>query len=656
MSQVPLEQLPLAGVRIVAVEVDNFRSLRRVAVTLDDYTVCIGANGAGKSSLLYALDWFFGGRPIHDEDRSVLASEDDVVRVAVTFEWPRGAEPSVGTVDEHGRIRVSRSWRGAKDEAWAIDGPACADFMAVRDANLGPAERRAAYRALRELPGFADLPDRPGNIKVDTLIADVGAWEDDHAATLPRAERSCSPNEAASIVSGISFVLVPASTNMSNAIDEGRSSLVDRLTGPLLGRKAESICADWASKHQDELAQLRDDLEAALEGVADEQSARVNAELELLVPGVSIDATPVEVGDPSGWLPTQTPGVRVSVLVNGEPRSTSRQGHGVQRAVLMAMLQAAATPRDGAAASAADAPTTAKPATVVAIEEPEVYQHPQRARQIAAALSLLAERGDLQLVVATHSPLFIKPAHFSLLRRFSLDVDGCTVVMASSAHGVAGYVVPWAGPDDDDFKEAVEKATRRLEKELPFDLSESFFAERVVIVEGTSDRAVIEAIAEDLDPDLAQLGVAFVRVSKDGIPLTSAILRALGIDTYEVFDGDALGYLKKPKEKQEATRNSHRAASERLLKRLNVLERERSPAHQDVRWEGATATHSVFTMLHADLEHELAAWRSHQVARAQLGVTPGSKDEFGVRLALQQSRVDDCPENLTRMVRTALGA
>jgi putative ATP-dependent endonuclease of OLD family len=44
---------------IERIEVENFRSLKNVDVGCDELTVLLGRNGAGKSSLLYALDVFY---------------------------------------------------------------------------------------------------------------------------------------------------------------------------------------------------------------------------------------------------------------------------------------------------------------------------------------------------------------------------------------------------------------------------------------------------------------------------------------------------------------------------------------------------------------------------------------------------------------------
>ena len=46
--------------RIVSAHIQRFRCLHDVTVEFDNLTVMIGANGSGKSSMLHALNWFFG--------------------------------------------------------------------------------------------------------------------------------------------------------------------------------------------------------------------------------------------------------------------------------------------------------------------------------------------------------------------------------------------------------------------------------------------------------------------------------------------------------------------------------------------------------------------------------------------------------------------
>ena len=46
------------SMKISTISVSGFRCLKKVEVEVEDYSVLIGANGSGKSSVLYALDWF----------------------------------------------------------------------------------------------------------------------------------------------------------------------------------------------------------------------------------------------------------------------------------------------------------------------------------------------------------------------------------------------------------------------------------------------------------------------------------------------------------------------------------------------------------------------------------------------------------------------
>ena len=68
------------------------------------------------------------------------------------------------------------------------------------------------------------------------------------------------------------------------------------------------------------------------------------------------------------------------------------------------------------------------PSTIVAIEEPEIYQHPVRARAFARTLVELSTQPAIQVVLATHSPYFVQNTEkFSALHRLHVlrGHDGC---------------------------------------------------------------------------------------------------------------------------------------------------------------------------------------------------------------------------------------
>jgi hypothetical protein len=69
-----------SGVKLVAVRVADFRSLTNIEVVLDDLTVLVGANNAGKTSLLEAVQFAIGAnrRLLGKEDIRLAKDEADV--------------------------------------------------------------------------------------------------------------------------------------------------------------------------------------------------------------------------------------------------------------------------------------------------------------------------------------------------------------------------------------------------------------------------------------------------------------------------------------------------------------------------------------------------------------------------------------------------
>jgi len=72
--------------KIQSVRVRNFRTLKDVTIPFDAVTTFIGTNGAGKSTVLRALDWYFNGKAgsLTEKDCSFGATTENI-EVQVTF-------------------------------------------------------------------------------------------------------------------------------------------------------------------------------------------------------------------------------------------------------------------------------------------------------------------------------------------------------------------------------------------------------------------------------------------------------------------------------------------------------------------------------------------------------------------------------------------
>ncbi len=159
---------------------------------------------------------------------------------------------------------------------------------------------------------------------------------------------------------------------------------------------------------------------------------------------------------------------------------------------------------------------------VFALEEPEVFLHPQRARYFATVLRSLAAKGN-QVFVTTHSPIFVQldqPESVALVRR--TEDAGTTVQQTSRVE---------LGEND--------RTALRLLTEFDTQRNELFFARGVVLVEGVTEKLAIPLAFRALGKDINRLGISVVEVGgKTKLPLFVTVCNALGIPYVVVADHD----------------------------------------------------------------------------------------------------------------------
>ena len=66
-------------------EIENFRALKPVTVSLSNLSILLGENDAGKTSVLHALDKFFVGKKLDDEQDWFKHDTSQPISVTLTF-------------------------------------------------------------------------------------------------------------------------------------------------------------------------------------------------------------------------------------------------------------------------------------------------------------------------------------------------------------------------------------------------------------------------------------------------------------------------------------------------------------------------------------------------------------------------------------------
>jgi len=444
------------------------------------------------------------------------------------------------------------------------------------------------------------------------------------------------------------LILVPASSVIADEVStSARNSAVARLVGALMSEAVNAARVQWESKNKEQLQKLQEEVNAGVAESAKAPADRVNRMLTDLVPTATIDFVP----ETPTWSVKGDASIETGVVIDGQRRDVSRQGHGIQRAVMIAVLQALVPdpsprqlPNGTDLQSSGDDEVPSGPALVICIEEPEIYQHPVRARHFARTLVHWSRRENCQVMAASHSPYFVLPEQFSSLRRFSL-VDGETIIKSTTVEAVATAA-----------EVAESKVRRAVEKELPQTFSEGFFADSVLFTEGDTDRVVIETLAERLGTPLDAKDIAVLSMgSKENLKIPFTLLDQLGVLVYVVADADADGALRKhpddPARQAEAA-GSHKKATEALIA---WLPQEVNSLTGDLPyvWGEPTIVTSRWAILRDDLEAELELWPGYVASLATSGEVIRGKNVAAARAATLDTDLAGLTGTLKCLIETA---
>jgi putative ATP-dependent endonuclease of the OLD family len=549
--------------------IKNFRSLKDVSISFEKQTAILGGNGAGKSTILKALERFYGPSTSISLDDFFGKDVDDSIEIALTFTDFNDSESEIfGSRIVNNELNVVRvfdlkSGRNSGRYYGFIRG--YEPFDAIRNLDKATA-KRSAYKELRTSNAalYEDLQDVT---KAEDIDAQFVAWEQSHPdkCQLIRDDGQFLgfTNVAkGSLSKSTNFVFIPAVRDAAIDAVDGRGSAIARLM-ELVVKSAVQRRKDfqqWQEKTSSEYKQLvNPDNLTELKGLADD----LTKSLRMLYEDTAVS---LEWQPPADFT-VPLPAADVLLEDGGFPSSVEKQGNGLQRAFILTLLQHLAratvlntqTPVDeieiddttkaGVVPDLKAIPETPAllPGLILAIEEPELYQHPTKQRHFARVLSLLSDgslpgvAAKMQIAFASHSPYFVCIDRFDevrLARRQPIpDVKHkeCTL-RESSLHRVCELLEHAHGKPPGTFTETGLRS--RLHIITP-EVAEGFFADAVVLVEGESDRAALKAIAAMKEVDFEAMGIAVLSVNgKNNLDRPAAIFMSLEIPVYAIWDCD----------------------------------------------------------------------------------------------------------------------
>lgn len=610
---------------------------------MESLTTFIGPNGAGKSTVLRALDWFFNGDPRLTEDDvySGAGPDDRRIRIEVTFTDLTDTDREVlGQKYAPPGSTSFTAWRTWLDGQDKMTGRARSfpPFEEIR-AETGAKGKKLLWEALREKEPDLNLPRWTNLDAVDTAMT---VWEQDHPERLEDTESGDTHLfgfNGQNRLSGLfDYVLVTADLRASEESVEGKKTIIGRI----LERAVDRDGANAA------FAELAEDVSKRQ---ADINTTHLGEQLAELSTALTTEVAAFTSGR-SVKLHATTPDVRpspatINVAIGDALVETSvdRQGHGFQRALLISALKLLAA--RGAKGSDGSV-------ICLAIEEPELFQHPSQARVFAKVLRDLSENpaGGLQVVYATHSPYFIEPRYFDQVRRVSRRQEDPTAHPRVDIHqaSLGAVAARLTGHCSD------EAIRQRWDQVCTRNLAEAFFAEAVVLVEGESDKSILDGIASRLGQRQFEVdGITVAQVqSRQHLYTPHAILAELEIPTLVIFDNDSgRGDRLRAKIAKNGGTGNPEADERNAAQENRLLLRYLGETEQD--FPVGTVSERVFVWddtLEAVLHRDWEAWETTRRSLIESG--RGIEGRNGKNPATYALAAQECPDEPTGSLLDAI--
>lgn len=520
--------------RLSQLSIKNYRSIREILIDCSRLVTLLGPNNHGKSNVLGALEFALStsAKPTDADFCSLREADDNELWVELTFSNLNDQEQHTfkryllanQTIRirkiaclQNNNIDVSyHGWLEQPEEPW---------LCAERAAEYTNRDRINAT-PLREL-----VPESGRLVKTQIETAQADYILRHHA----ELQFSCSLESGPlfgqkNVAGGIlpELYLVPAIRDLTDEIKFRTTTTFGRLLSRAVREMAQrdtrfqearsqlqSVIASLNQREDggdstNELALLESRIEAEL------QSWRVNVQIEVTQPDIE---RLFELG--------------TDIHIDDGVRTTAdRKGHGLQRAMIFALLRAwaAALRNSKKSADASDvlAPRKQSDSVIFAIEEPELFLHPHAQRKFALSLRELSEAPDHQVFLCTHSTHFVDLAHYKeivIIRKD--DAKGDTRVRQCTSELFEG-----AGLED-------RKRRFRMAKWINPDRGEIFFARRAILVEGETEKVIIPFIAHKIGCFDAEVSVIDCG-AKHNLPLYIEIMKAFRISYRVVHDEDPL--------------------------------------------------------------------------------------------------------------------
>lgn len=470
--------------KLIELQIKNFGCIDENGITIkiDDIVVLIGPNNVGKTTSIRAYEMFANSGTILKIDDFYQNNENNPVEIAGVF----------GEITNEDKQQIGEKWIYKNSDKQDV----------------------IKYKWRWEKSGVKGEKyswcDKEGKWEKGGM----GGWDSKIASCIP----------------------VPLKISPFDDSIQLENKIVELLTSAV----KENVKNDQSkvAKLLDQVNDLANEVKKQIAEELNKTTSRLQKNLNEVFPEHNVDIAPqadkIEVDK------ILATGTHLNVAENdGKYYPLANQGSGLQRAFLWSAIEALAD--TGKMKSGRSTIESEKPKMLL-VEEPESFLHPPAVRLAREALYKIAELDNWQVMITTHSPIFIdvsKP-HTTIIR--VEKNEGATKIFST---------------EKAQFSDKERERLQMIRNCHPT-INEFFFANKVILVEGDTEQVTFSQVKEERVTIINCRG-------KANIPMFEKILNHFGVEYIAVHDLDT------PKSKRDGKfiKNSMWTINEKIIEEAN---------------------------------------------------------------------------------------
>ena len=558
---------------IKSMRIKNFRSIVDQTLCIDNLTALIGPNGSGKSTFLYALNSFFNVNSSSHFDFYNNDTKNDI-EISLTFSNIADETKKIfKKYVQNNEMTVMKIIKFEDIEKFTIKYHGLLlkniEFDVIRNAQDAK-KKKENYNNIKS--NYDDLDqDCTTASKIEIAITD---WEDGHPekCTLSADDGSFFGNNGNGMIhlkKCIDVLLIPAVHDAVHDVTEGTKSPLTILVDHLVRRKLEEN-KDFVELQQNS----KKNYEKIIEDNGD--LSKLSNSLTKMINNYVIDAS-VDLQFVNLDFKISLPSVAMQLIEGGHKSIMQNTGHGLQRIFIMIMMEFMSKTNKSSENDKSESPTL-----VFLIDEPELYQHPNRQRKIFDIFYKLAFENiessyNIQILYSTHSSYFIGLKiieNIRLLKKINHDnnLAKMTTIISANLKKLSDELNTFASR-----RFTIDNIKPRLHTLETHWIREGFFSKCIVLVEGHSDKEIIMKAANMHNLDLDGNDISIIPcLGKQNLDKSLMIFRQFGLPTYTIWDNDRKypyeDMTEEARDKMIQSNNSAEKFNKKLLKLHNSPE------------------------------------------------------------------------------------